>query len=149
MDDANLGKAEVEYKKGERLGKLRKRIAEARTALKQAVEAAGVTKVALAKVLEARRQIAVHEFIRKLATNKFNEAERHFLAAIQKAEKGDIRGARGKGENTLKKYREATLQAVEKGPLQEVSAQVKKSKETLSRKQYSDAMRELESRWKK
>ena len=135
--------AERYYEKGERLAKIRSSLNETQEKLKQAIETSKISAVALAKVLETRKQASQFEFIRKVAPKKFAKAERNFQQAIGKAESGDIRGARKKANDAIKNYRAAALQAVKIGPMNELTTEFKKSKKKLSRERLGKASREL------
>ncbi len=136
--------AEKDYQKDERLSKIRQQIKLAMQALKQAIETSKISAVALAKVLETRKQASQFEFIRKVTPKKFARAERDYQEAIRKAEKGDIHGAKNKAEEAIKKYREAALAAVDKGPIKDLANTLKNSKKRLTKKQYATCARGLE-----
>lgn len=137
-------RADAEYKKGERLGKIRKRIAEATAALKKAVAAAEVTKVALAEILRIRKESANRESA-ALAPNEFRKAEAKFKEAILKAEAGDIRSAKKKADEAMRAYREMTIAALLKGPIKTAEDQLKKDRAKLSRQTYKTAERDLKT----
>ena len=135
--------AERYYEKGERLAKIRSSLNEAQEKLKQAIETSKISAVALAKVLETRKQASQFEFIRKVAPKKFAQAERDYREAIRKAEKGDMRRARSISKRALKNYREATIQAFEKGPFKEIQTKLERIKKELPRNRYMDNAQRL------
>ena len=65
-------RADAEYKKGERLDKIRKRINATTADLKKAGDVAEVTKVALAEILIIRKEAAKRESA-QLAPNEFGK----------------------------------------------------------------------------
>jgi len=137
-------RADAEYKKGERLGKIRKRIAEAAAALKKAVAAAEITKVALAEILRIRKESADRESA-TLAPNEFRKAEGKYKEAILKAEAGDIRSANKKADEAMRAYREMTITALLKGPIKTAEEQLKKGRAKVSRQTYKTAEHDLKT----
>ena len=116
-------RANAEYKKGERLDKIRKRINEAPADLKKAVDAAEVKKVALAEILIIRKEAAKRESA-QLAPNEFRETKGKYKEAILKAEAGDIRSAKKKADEAIRAYREMIVTALLKGPVKTAEDQI-------------------------
>ncbi|MCZ6820329.1 MAG: serine hydrolase, partial [Calditrichaeota bacterium] len=131
-------------KKGERLDKIRKRINEAKNAIAQALDAAEVTKVALAEILTIRKESANRESA-ALAPNEFRKAEGKYKEAILKAEAGDIRSAKKKADEAMRAYREMTIAALFKGPIKTAEDQLKKGRAKVSRQTYKTAERDLKT----
>lgn len=136
-------RAEKDYQEGERLAAIRQRLDEAISTLNRAVEAARVSKVVLVEALEARRQFRELWLDRGLAARKLGEAERAFQEAARKAEAGDASGARSQAERASRAYREASLEALERGVVQRVAARLERARDRLGPERYSAAVREL------
>lgn len=136
-------RAGEDYKKGERLGKIRKQINQALEAMNKAIETASVSRVELAELIAVRKQTTKREII-DLAPKEFAKAENYYKSAILKAESGDLRGARKKADQAMRGYREMFIIALLKGPIKDAEAQLKQAKATLSHKGYAKAKRNLE-----
>ena len=137
-------RADAEYKKGERLDKIRKRINEAKNAFAKAIDAAEVTKVALAEILKIRKESANRESA-TLAPNEFRKAEGKYKEAILKAEAGDIRSAKKKADEAIRAYCEMIVTTLLKGPVKKAEDQLKKSRSKLSSQTYKTAERDLKT----
>jgi tetratricopeptide (TPR) repeat protein len=107
-------RAEQNYKRGERIEKIRGELQQAMQVLNKAFETTKVSKVALAELVDTRKKATQLEYI-ELAPKEFAQAERDYQEAILKAEAGDVRSAREKAVRAIKSYREAFL-ALEKSP---------------------------------
>ncbi len=137
-------RADANYKKGERLAKIREHIDKALVALGKANEAAKISRVALTELLKIRPQAAKREFA-QLAPNEFRKAEGKYKEAILKAEAGDIRSAKKKADEAIRAYREMIVTALLKGPVKTAEEQIKKARSKLSSQIYKTADRDLKA----
>jgi hypothetical protein len=135
--------AETDYRKGERLDDIRETLRDAVKAMNEAMEAANISKITLAKANVLRKEASQREYI-KFAPSDFAKAERNYQAAISDIEKGDVRSAREKTDDAMKGYREVIVTAMEDGPVKEASERLDRTKSTMSREAFNTSKRILE-----
>ncbi|MFQ5707014.1 MAG: OmpA family protein [bacterium] len=99
------------FKHGKELKGIQKKIAEARSYLKKALETAKLAKVAFATTLKARED-ALKANAPEYAKVRYDEAENAFIAASKKLERGDVRNAKKRIPQINRLYRAAELTAI-------------------------------------
>jgi hypothetical protein len=135
-------RAEADYRKGERIDKIRQQLQQTVRTLNQAIEIAKGSKVVLAEASDTRNKANQLEY-KNIAPKEFAKAERDYREAILKAEAADMRAARERAERAMQGYREATLLALERGPIRDAEVRLKQSQKTLTRENYDKAARDL------
>ncbi|WP_019529232.1 OmpA family protein [Dasania marina] len=96
--------------------------------LNAAIQATRLAEVTFAEVIQARNDAEAAES-GKYAKKEWNEAEKSFSSAAKKLESGSVSSARKKGEDALKFYRSAELQAIKTNYLSEAKRLIDKAED--------------------
>ncbi|MBN2357318.1 hypothetical protein JXO59_14480, partial [candidate division KSB1 bacterium] len=134
----------LDFKKGEKLAKIRGQIKQANESLDLAFEATRVSRVAMEKLVTTRsrfQKLAMGQ----IAPDEVTSAERFFFEAMHKAEEGDIRSAREKSEKANEQYRKATLKWLKDGFIKQNETKVKDLRDQLSQETYRQTLDELQN----
>ena len=137
------GRAESEYRDGESLEDIRETLRDALKAMNEAIEAAKISKITLAKTSTLRKEAARREFI-KFAPSEFAKAESDYQAAIAKIEAGDVRAAREKADDAIEGYRDVIITALEDGSLEDARKRLDRSESAIGRDSFNRSKRSLD-----
>lgn len=138
-------KAQQDWQRCEPIEQIREQLQLAVETLVEAKDVSKVSKESLSQVVETRIQFNQNELARYHSPGKLNEAEGHYREAIRQAEAGDIGAASKSAATAQNSYREATLQALERGPIRNLENQLEYYSKYLPRKRQEEAARELSS----
>ncbi|NUO82948.1 OmpA family protein [candidate division KSB1 bacterium] len=120
--------ARDDFKRGRSLSEINTKLREVSTDLESAMNTAKVGKVELDGALKARNA-ALDSDAPQFAQESYATAERTFLDAARKFESGDRNGAKKRGEEAERIYREAELQAIKGSIIGSVRNQIIKARE--------------------
>lgn len=122
---------------------LRRQLQQARKALDEATQVAQASRELLSPVVERRSEAQRMDWVRHYAPRTLYEAEAYAQKAVCQAESGDANAAAGSAAEAQRLYREAALQALERGPIGNLDSQVKYAARSLPRKRHERAAGEL------
>lgn len=139
-----VNRAESDYRKGERLDRIRETLRDALKTFSEAREVARVSRVALERVHQFKIEVDQLK-LRGLSPDQFTEADREYRKAIIEVEDGDLRAAREKGEDACRSYRDAIRVALEKGPLAGARTRLRESEKRLGKEEFATAGKRLDA----
>jgi len=142
-------KTRAEFEKSKFDKKLQQQIDEVSSLFGRATKTAATTQNNFSDLIAGRREAARPEYI-KLSPKKFGEGERLYQETVAMAEQatpvgGKLAAAREKAAKAMRLYREMTVEALLKGPLQDAEKKLETAKAKLPRQTYDQAMRGLKA----
>ncbi|MGH7599242.1 MAG: DUF6443 domain-containing protein, partial [bacterium] len=137
-------KVRAEFDKGKYDKKLQQQIDAAISLFGRAAKTAATTQNNFADLIAGRWEAAQPEYI-KLSPMKFADGERLYQETVAMAEQGKLAEAREKAAKAMMHYREMTIEALLKGPLQEAEKKLEEAKPKLSRQAYDKAKSDLKT----
>ncbi len=136
-------KAQDRFRRGDKLKNIREDLDVAAKFLQEAVDAARVSRVALADVAASRKQVLAGKFD-TLLPDEFERSERLFNSLVKDAEAGDVRQAREKIPELEKQYCELVLDAYQKKILKEAEKNLDARRRSMNAKEYRAANASLD-----
>jgi outer membrane protein OmpA-like peptidoglycan-associated protein len=123
-----FSEAQEDFKRNRGIGDITKKLREAETDFSQAAQNAKLAKKVFDKLLQSREE-ALKANSPEYAAATYNSGEQFFKEAMRKLETGDAAGAKKRGEEAERYFRDAELQAIKVSIIGSVRALIAKAQE--------------------
>jgi outer membrane protein OmpA-like peptidoglycan-associated protein len=123
-----FSEAQEDFKRNRGIGDITKKLREAETDFSQATQNAKLAKKVFDKLLQSREE-ALKANAPEYAASAYNSGEQFFKEAMRKLETGDSAGAKKRGDEAERYFRDAELQAIKVSIIGSVRALIAKAQE--------------------
>ncbi len=124
-----FGEAQEDFKRNRGIGDITKKLREAETDFSQATQNAKIAKKVFDKLLQSREE-ALKANAPEYASATYTSGEQFFKEAMRKLETGDSAGAKKRGDEAERYFRDAELQAIKVSIIGSVRALIAKAQES-------------------